>query len=202
MTNGVSSIGVSAGMSDEADADLKAIYTGGENYLARMQAMSSRREQLQQSLSDLQLGIEAKTALDQAKAKNDEAQKQLEKAQAALTSAEAEAQRIADDARRQADRKVAEAFHHAEAVRKEADALREAVRTETAQSSQQAAALLQDAHDRNAEANAVRNEARETVTAANDAQQRAHAVRTDYEQRLKHVVQAVNELMAKIREHG
>lgn len=72
--------GVSAAPPPESDLNL--IYQGGQNFLARMAALSDARDKSERALLALAIGNDAKAAYEDAKAKSAEAMALLEKAKA------------------------------------------------------------------------------------------------------------------------
>jgi vacuolar-type H+-ATPase subunit H len=101
--------GVSADVKEPADDDLAAIYTGGENFMARMQAIAKLRDDQRAAYINLKVGIDAKTALDTAKAHQSDAEADRRKAAEELSAARAAARGIVDKARQEASRMLGEA---------------------------------------------------------------------------------------------
>jgi len=103
--------------------ELSTIFTGGENFTARMKAWSDMKAAHEQALAELNLGQSARQALDQAKehvsaAQADRAKAAEELAAATAAKAEAEAALLAaQDTRKQAGEVLAQhQIAHSEAL--------------------------------------------------------------------------------------
>jgi hypothetical protein len=126
--------------------DLTLIYQGGDNFMARMKQLVDATQRHHEALARLQIGQDAKAALDQAQRKLADADV-LQK-QAAKTLADAEAKAKAQMAK--ADQTVADA----NAMQREADKRLSQVQAREAT----AEAAIAKADRAKAEADRVRNE--------------------------------------------
>jgi hypothetical protein len=92
--------------------DLDAIYRGGENFLKRMEALGRLRDQQEAAYAKLQIGKDARVALDEARRLETEADAKLAAAAAKFSDAEAVklgADRYAEATMRAADDVMAQA---------------------------------------------------------------------------------------------
>jgi hypothetical protein len=109
------SVDVAPGPSQE-EQDFRAIYQGGENFLARAKALSDLKGQHELAYANLRVGQEARAALDAAQLKQSAANEALAKANATLESATQTATDIVAKAREEAATIVAEARTAASAI--------------------------------------------------------------------------------------
>lgn len=88
------------GVSDKGSVptDLEAIYQGGQYFLERMKAMAAAREQHDAAFLALQIGQDARRALDESAVKLAAAEVARVAADETLDAAKAEAKRIVDEA--------------------------------------------------------------------------------------------------------
>lgn len=92
-----------------SDPDLNAIYQGGANFLARMQAMATMRDDAEAALAQLKLGNDLKAAAADAKAKQAAAAQALTDARDVLTKARADAAALVSGAQGQVSAIIADA---------------------------------------------------------------------------------------------
>jgi chromosome segregation ATPase len=90
------------------DQELRSIYMGGENFLARMQAMSKLKSDTEKALADLAVGKLTKSKIEQAKEQADATETAKKQAIAALAEAKKEAAAIVANANAESERIIAE----------------------------------------------------------------------------------------------
>lgn len=198
--DGVSSPGVSATAPEESD--LQLIYTGGDNFLARMKAMSDGRARAEKAYRELQMGTDAKAALADAKRQNDEAVATKQQADALLAKAKDEAARIVAEANsntasalRDAKAKAAEIVVAAEKKKVAADTYVTQKRAEAKQMLDDAKAVNDAADASRAEINAAFGKAQSAEAGAKAAQLAAETKATELANKLS----ALEAVIAKIK---
>jgi trimeric autotransporter adhesin len=202
MADGVSSEGVSA---SAGDSELQAIYRGGDNFMARIKAMETRTETLNQAITNLRIGNDAVAALADARNK----QQQVEARQRQVEAALAAAARRLSEANAQATSIVAQAKSEATGLRRDAEtyatqtkAEANAVKAEADGVKAHAEGLKTDAQAKLAEAETTRAQAQDAVNKA-AAAERAHLDAKDaYEARVGVIHQAHREFIAKVGATG
>src|SRR5258708_39601333 len=102
------SVDVAPALSQE-ELDFRAIYQGGENFLARAKALSDLKAQHDIAYANLRIGQDARAALDDAQRKQTEAASLRDQATTALEAATTTATDIVATANAQAAAIVAEA---------------------------------------------------------------------------------------------
>lgn len=185
-------MGISAGESPETD--LALIYQGGENFLARMKALSDATARNDQALRALAIGNNVKAAFDTAAKKNEEAERlrrdaadaldtAKNKAAERIAAAERDAETIIAAAKTDAERIAAVAatnLRQAEATAAEAELLR--VQTQT---------IKNDVSAQLARANAAEAAAAVAVAAAKKVEAEAKATKEQLERKIASVQQAL-----------
>ena len=164
------------------DADLKAVYQGGENFLARAQMLSNMRAQSEQALKDLNLGQAAVAAFKQAKADQAEAKKNRAEAQAILTAAQKRVEVILQDANDAAMRTMDRGRDEAAAIVNAANQTRAEAEREVTQWKQNAAAQVEAANAQMAAANAAKETAAREMDKAAAAKRDAEAAKQHHDE--------------------
>jgi hypothetical protein len=200
MVDGVSSGDVSA-TGAAVDADLQLIYRGGENFLARMKALESKKAELEQrtqefndALAEMRLGADVKAALDAAKVKETEAAARLETAQRRVSEASVRSNGIIEDARRQA----AGILRSAETAATDTKAAAQAVKDEADGHHAEAAKVLADAQETKAKADAAAADVQAAITQSRQAEMAARQTQARYDGLVNHIKQAHQEFVAKV----
>ena len=176
---------------DPVNADLAAIYKGGENFLARMQAMSSQKDAADAALAQLKLGNDVVAAQADAQAKQEAAAKLHENAKAVLDNANAQATATVIDAKTQAatiletaNKKVSDTIGGANSIKEKilADVAR--LKAEAEAMFREAKEKLQNAADIETTTQAKMTAAETAKAAAETAKAQHDTVRTAYEEKM------------------
>lgn len=183
----------SGGLSDTGSVptDLEAIYQGGQYFLERMKAMAAAREQHDAAYLALQVGQDARRALDDAGVKLADADRTRSAADDALVAAKIEAKRIVDEATEVAARLRADVSAWAEDLRATADKTRVAA-------DDYASAKKAIADAAVSAAAAIRVQLNGQLDAARDAESAASAAKADAERATAHAVASRDVLSKKI----
>lgn len=160
--------GVSAAPS-EIDPDLMVIYKGGDNFIARMAALTKAKSDAEDALAALQLGQDTKAAYSEANSKSADAHQALADAQAQaaqiVAEAQAQAKSIADEATRSRDDLMAKA----QSTSDTADAKVKQANDTLVQAQNDAARIVGEAQSRQDAANQLMDQA---AAKGHDADQR------------------------------
>lgn len=97
----MSGVSVDTGAPSPDQQDLAAIYTGGQNFLARMAAMSDAKAAAEKALADLNVGKLIKSNMDRAAAAAESAEKAEKEAKETLKAAQKQADTMLAEARQQ-----------------------------------------------------------------------------------------------------
>jgi DNA gyrase/topoisomerase IV subunit A len=126
-------------------ADLALVVGGGEEFLARLKSLQQAKQDHEAAAASLNLGVSAKRAME-------DAQEKQRLADAALAGAQAQARQVREAAQAEADALISAArIRHSDAEHSAESALSSAT--------QQAMAVLQDVTVKQADAEALRDEA-------------------------------------------
>jgi cell division septum initiation protein DivIVA len=203
MVDGVSSADVSA--SHSVDEDLRVIYQGGENFLARMRAMSNQTAELRRAIEESGIGSNAKAAFEDAKTKQREAALALAEATRRLAAASAEATRLTNQARQDAAKVTSEAkaraagtLRSAETAAAETRVTAESLKNQATVHHAEAKTVLDDAQAAKAKADATSAELQAAMLQTKQAEMSAAQMKDKYEGLLSHIAQAHKEFVDKV----
>lgn len=158
----------------EVDKDLAAIYTGGENFLARMKVLRGAREAAEKALGDLALGNSIRSAVNSAERKQQESSVKLAQAEQAIAVASSEAEKLIAEARTEAKLLLDQTNEKSEELR--ADSIRA-----KAEAEEEIAKLKKAAKDDRAQAASLRKAAEEAGAITNKAKAEAEAAAAEAE---------------------
>jgi hypothetical protein len=176
--------GVSAGegisVSSPQPSELELIYQGGENFLARMKALSDQRAAHEKALRELNLGSDAKAAYDEAQKLKGDAQADRESAKNELLEAKKQAAALLDDARAHADDLKNKALISARSAEEKANQVK-------ADAESYADAKKGEADDLVNKASSTHRQAKEKLSAVEAMQAEHLRAKSDYEAALAQV---------------
>jgi IgA-specific serine endopeptidase len=179
---------------DPVPADLAAIYTGGSNFLARMQAMSSQKEAADAALAQLKLGNDVAAAHADAQKKQETAAKLHAEATSHLEGAKTQAQTTINDARAQAAAILDAANKNANGIVGGANKIGEQTLADVTRLKAEAETMHRSAKEKLQNAADIETTAKAKMTAADTARVAAEAAKAQHDK----VRTAYEEKMAKI----
>lgn len=186
----------------QVDLDFRAIYEGGENFLARAQALANLRTQHDISYANLRVGQDARKALDDAQQNRDKAQAALDEAKATLASANQQAADMLQKARDQAAEIVKNAQDEAAALAESARSTKADADDYAAKKRRAADQSLKKAQDLEASSTVTRDELKNAVSAAQaekaayeDARLIAESMKNDFQDRISRLNKFIQGLM-------
>jgi colicin import membrane protein len=192
--------GVSVTEGNPLDEDLSAIYQGGQNFLARMQAMSDRRAAAEHAVANMNLGHSVQAALADATTKQVSAAKLEADAKAIVDAARATAHDLSGKASEEANSLLTAAKAQVKALKDEAAAIKDAADKHSAETRTAADAALahasgvKDAASRaSAEVLALRAELQAAKNEAEQAKTKADALAAELKAKIAKVTSALNE---------
>lgn len=181
--------------------DLALIYRGGDNFLARMKALSAAKDAHDRSFLELKIGADARSAFTEATAKRDEAEKLRAQAAETLRAAQehrdqilSSAQKTADSVKAQAADEARDAAASATAMRADADKYAVSKKTAADRAVSAAEAMMAQAKEKALAAEqlaADHEKARQAADAAKTTAENTHAVLSDKINRLHTAIDAI-----------
>ncbi len=181
-------------------ADLEAIYTGGENFMARMQALSDATAANEKALKDFNLGNDINAKIEEAKTKQDAAKKATAAAAKKVADAEAQAAKIVADAKAQADDIAIAAQTYAEKVKADAAKIKADAAKTKADAKAEAAAITDEATKLQKAAVTSLRDADLAQAQANAAKKNADEKAAEFDAKIKKLTDAQDRVAAVLRD--